>query len=337
MTYIPGQLMRASLLASLVIAMAMLGTAKAAEDESESTQDRSSDSSSQSSTQSDDSQQQQQDSADRDSSQREQSGQTSGRRSARQNERSREYGDRQSSRQSQRTEWSEHQSTGSHSHNQDAALGIQIGADDDEGVLVVSVFRNSPAEEMGLKQGDRITEINGETIESERDFLSKINDMSPGDEIELSVQRDEEEEKFSGELESREDALASRGRQGRSQQRGGSRQASYQDRSSRSDQDLENRLAAIERQFDRLSREIENLREAIDSRNEQGNETASYTQDEDHQSTTHSQARRTNDGGRSESTRRGQNQATNRQHVDSPGGEVGEERQRPGNSRFGRD
>ena len=42
-------------------------------------------------------------------------------------------------------------------------IGAEISLDDDKNIIVFSVFKNSPAAEVGLKHGDIITEVNGKS------------------------------------------------------------------------------------------------------------------------------------------------------------------------------
>jgi PDZ domain len=46
---------------------------------------------------------------------------------------------------------------------------------DDEGIMILAVAPNSPAEEMGIKSGDKLVEINNEKIETEKDILSGLD------------------------------------------------------------------------------------------------------------------------------------------------------------------
>ena len=69
-------------------------------------------------------------------------------------------------------------------------VGITFQAAD-EGVEVMRVLRNSPADDAGLQPGDIITAVNGEAVDSET-LADTISAMSVGDEITLDVLRDDE-------------------------------------------------------------------------------------------------------------------------------------------------
>jgi hypothetical protein len=92
---------------------------------------------------------------------------------------------------------------------EDAGLGVNIQQEGGgQGVTVVRVFPNTPAEQMGIEEGDRITEVNGQQVQSVQSFISRIRNMEPGQEVEIQIDRDQEQFAVSGQLESREEALA---------------------------------------------------------------------------------------------------------------------------------
>jgi len=90
----------------------------------------------------------------------------------------------------------------SRTDEQSAWLGVQLQAlsedlkeamdmdDDVEGVLIAEVLDDSPADEAGLEDGDVVTAIDGEEMESVTDLVATIKDHSPGDEIRVDVIRD---------------------------------------------------------------------------------------------------------------------------------------------------
>jgi hypothetical protein len=82
-----------------------------------------------------------------------------------------------------------------------ASLGVNLNPSS-EGVLIVNVQRGTPAERMGLREGDRVTSINGEPVRSVNGFISQIRNMNPGDRIELRIVRDQNEDVIRGILES---------------------------------------------------------------------------------------------------------------------------------------
>ena len=78
-------------------------------------------------------------------------------------------------------------------------IGIK-GADADHGVTVEAVVENTPAEKAGVKRGDLILKVDGETVKSVNE-INRIRDShKKGDTIELTVYRDGEMIKIKIEL-----------------------------------------------------------------------------------------------------------------------------------------
>jgi S1-C subfamily serine protease len=90
----------------------------------------------------------------------------------------------------------------------------------DEGVLVQDVVPDGPADEAGIEAGsaeaqigpgamkiggDIITEVDGEAADSMEDVIAAVEEREPGDELELTVLRDGDEETVTAELADRPD------------------------------------------------------------------------------------------------------------------------------------
>ncbi len=73
-----------------------------------------------------------------------------------------------------------------------SAERVQIGVDDDSGILVAEVYAGGPAERAGLRVNDIILSMNGEPILQERQALLIAASTKPGDEIEVVAWRDGE-------------------------------------------------------------------------------------------------------------------------------------------------
>jgi hypothetical protein len=71
----------------------------------------------------------------------------------------------------------------------------------EQGVIVRDVAEDSPAAEAGLRQGDVITAIEGEPVESPDDLSDAVAEHEPGDRVTLTVYRSEEEAEDAEELE----------------------------------------------------------------------------------------------------------------------------------------
>lgn len=78
-------------------------------------------------------------------------------------------------------------------------LGI-YPEDADQGVLIVEVVRNSPAEKAGLRKGDVIIEFKGESVKSEKQLRKSIADTRPQEEVEIIVLRNQQRENLIAEI-----------------------------------------------------------------------------------------------------------------------------------------
>lgn len=218
----------------------------------------------------------------------------------------------------------------------EAALGIALARSDDQGARVLRVFRNSPANEMGLRDGDLIVAVNGQEIQSNQDLIRAVDDRSPGEQIRLEVERNGNSQQLSGKLETRRQAFVTRdSRRGerRMFSREGRRGSGYRGEFTRSDsswrdQDVRSQLNSLERQVNRIQRQLEDLRVAIEERGQRSGDdrdrasTASY---DEYDSNRTSNQRTSSDG---QSRSYDQSGSGERDIHDSPGGEVGEDRLR---------
>ncbi len=69
------------------------------------------------------------------------------------------------------------------------ALSLPSQAGAPAGALVASVSQDSPAEKAGIKPGDVLTAINGQTVATPRDLAIKVAAVTPGSDAKLSVIR----------------------------------------------------------------------------------------------------------------------------------------------------
>jgi hypothetical protein len=182
----------------------------------------------------------------------------------------------------------------SRGNQQGASLGVNITPAGD-GLVITRVSRGTPADRMGLRSGDRITLVNGQPTGSVDGFIATIRSMNPGDQVDLQIVRNGNEESFNGQLEAFGQAVArspavssndeyqiyrsviggqdpyqpnariSRDGQ-RSADPNATRQASYEDRGQPTPPqsgDVDARLRRIEEQIDRLTRNVEELRNLV--------------------------------------------------------------------------
>jgi serine protease Do len=91
-------------------------------------------------------------------------------------------------------------------------LGVQIEDVQDQlaeyfgvknGVLVTSVAKDAPAARAGIKAGDVITKINGETVEDTRDVRRELRRIDPGKEFQVDVVREKKSVSLKVTMESR--------------------------------------------------------------------------------------------------------------------------------------
>jgi S1-C subfamily serine protease len=70
----------------------------------------------------------------------------------------------------------------------DASVAVQLGIDPDTtGIVVGSVFADTPASRAGIEVGDVITSVGGEAIESPRELTEAITRHDPGDLVEIEI------------------------------------------------------------------------------------------------------------------------------------------------------
>jgi len=68
-------------------------------------------------------------------------------------------------------------------------IADSLGLSEASGALVVNAQAGTPGEKAGLKAGDVVTAVNGETVKDARDLSRRIGAMTPGKKVELSVWR----------------------------------------------------------------------------------------------------------------------------------------------------
>lgn len=80
-------------------------------------------------------------------------------------------------------------------------LGVSPGCGDDgNGVKLGHITNGSSAEDMGLRQGDRVTMFNGVAVDSFDDLADEVDSTKPGDQVELEIERDGKSKKIKGEI-----------------------------------------------------------------------------------------------------------------------------------------
>ncbi len=69
-------------------------------------------------------------------------------------------------------------------------IAESLGLSEPSGALVVSPQEGSPGQKAGIKNGDVVTAVNGETVKDPRDLARRIAAMTPGSKVEVSLWRD---------------------------------------------------------------------------------------------------------------------------------------------------
>ena len=79
-------------------------------------------------------------------------------------------------------------------------LGVVLSDKEGEGVDVIDVKEGSPAEKAGLKDGDRILEMDGTKIDRSRDIRRAMRDLEPGDTVQIRIRRKSQEKTLTATL-----------------------------------------------------------------------------------------------------------------------------------------
>ncbi len=87
----------------------------------------------------------------------------------------------------------------------DAYVGVRTKAHPRGGLEVVELVKDGPAEKSGLLVGDRIIYFAGERVKTTDEFVAEIKKRKPGDEIELTIVRNQRTSKIKLVMGKRED------------------------------------------------------------------------------------------------------------------------------------
>jgi len=82
----------------------------------------------------------------------------------------------------------------------DEAVRNQLGIVAEEGAFVAEVSPGTAAEDAGIEDGDVIVAIDGEPIDTSTDVANTVRDHDPGDQVELRIERDGEEQTITATL-----------------------------------------------------------------------------------------------------------------------------------------
>lgn len=79
-------------------------------------------------------------------------------------------------------------------------IADSLGLSEANGALVVSAQDGTPGQKAGMKAGDVVTAVNGETVKDARDLSRRIGAMQPGKKVEVSIWRDGKAQSLTVEL-----------------------------------------------------------------------------------------------------------------------------------------
>lgn len=91
---------------------------------------------------------------------------------------------------------------------QQAGLGVTLSNRDVRGALVTRVHPQSPADQAGIQEGDQIIGFDNQQVRSPDQLIALVERHDPGDQVQLQVLRDGQQETLQARLESRQQALA---------------------------------------------------------------------------------------------------------------------------------
>ncbi|WP_038054916.1 S1C family serine protease [Thioalkalivibrio sp. ALJ1] len=75
-------------------------------------------------------------------------------------------------------------------------LAESFGLDAPRGVLVAGILREGPAEEAGIRPGDIITHLDGNSVNTPHEALNVIARTTPGEALDIRIQRDDESQEL---------------------------------------------------------------------------------------------------------------------------------------------
>lgn len=92
---------------------------------------------------------------------------------------------------------------GVHLQDLDKDLAEYFGVKEDEGVLILKVSEDTPAEKAGLKAGDVIVKLDGKNISNAGDVTKTLADLEKGDKVDIEIIRHKKKKTVKAELDER--------------------------------------------------------------------------------------------------------------------------------------
>lgn len=141
-----------------------------------------------------------------------------------------------------------------------------ILAETQDGVVIQQVFRDSPADDAGLRRGDYIQKIDDDRIRSAQDVMQMVRDKKPGSDIDITIWRNGQQRTLEAQLASRQQAFSQgeKGQFGQQGQLGAQQGFSQQGLQSNQRQQFQNPNQALVQQVQNLQRQLARLQQQVD-------------------------------------------------------------------------
>lgn len=190
--------------------------------------------------------------------------------------------------------WQDQQRQNAGSHDQTGGLGVAV-VEGNRGVRVVEVKDDSPAQKAGIQRNDEILSIGDRQIDTAQRLVDFVKMKSPGDEVQVRLVRNGQEQTVRATLETRREAL-NYGQSGRDQQdrsadsRMQREQRFYRDGSPPwSGDDVTQHVDQLERQVQDLQQQLRELRQMLD--NDPSGRDYEYSSNRNNSSTSYQNSR----------------------------------------------
>lgn len=128
--------------------------------------------------------------------------------------------------------------------------------DNTDGVIVVEVMQDSPADEAGIKHGDVITHVNGKVVDDEDELSKDLHELGPHKPVKLTVIREGKKQEITAELE---EAPAGEGDHG----------VGMDEEHARLMHENAMRIERLERKISRLERRLKDMEQTRSTKNAQ--------------------------------------------------------------------
>jgi membrane-associated protease RseP (regulator of RpoE activity) len=155
-----------------------------------------------------------------------------------------------------------------YSADESAALGVLLDSRG-ESPRVIRVFRGTPADRVGIRTGDEILALNGERIRSARQLSQRIQQMNPGERVDVRINRSNQQRTLDVRLTERDEELDRKltpgdeyGNRGGNQSYG-NQQGQFDNWDSSQTSQISRELQDVNRQLQQLANRVANLQRRL--------------------------------------------------------------------------